>query len=195
MRASRNLTGDPQAMLALAHPTRLALLELLAHEGALTATEAGRRLGESPGTMSWHFRLLARHGFVTEARGAAGRRRPWTLTAAGTRWDPELATPEERRAADALLAVVIERSVGQLRAWLATRYTAPRRWQRAAALSDWTLYLTAAEAENLREQIYAMLGEFADRTAQPARRPRGAVPVRAFLAVHPDRPFRKSAPE
>jgi hypothetical protein len=145
--------------------------------------------------MSWHLRLLARHGFVTEARGAAGRRRPWTLTAAGTRWDPELATPEERRAADALLAVVIERSVGQLRAWLATRYTAPRRWQRAAALSDWTLYLTAAEAENLREQIYAMLGEFADRTAQPARRPRGAVPVRAFLAVHPDRPFRKSAPE
>lgn len=189
MRASRNLTGDPQAMLALAHPTRLALLELLAREGALTATEAGRHLGESPGTMSWHLRLLARHGFVVEAPGAAGRRRPWTLTATGTRWDPELGTADERRAADALLAVVVERSMTQLRAWLAARYSAPRQWQRAAALSDWTLYLTDEEARTLREQIYAMFGQFADRTADPRLRPEGAIPVRAFLAVHPDRPF------
>jgi DNA-binding transcriptional ArsR family regulator len=195
MRASRDLTGNPQAMRALAHPTRLAVLELLACEGPLTATEAGRHLGESPGTMSWHLRLLARHGFVAEGRGVAGRRRPWTLTAAGTRWDPELTTPDERRAADALLAAVIERSIGQLRAWLATRYAAPRRWQRAAALSDWTLYLTVDEAQSVREQIHAVFGQFADRTTDPRRRPKAAIPVRAFLAIHPDRPFGTPAPE
>jgi DNA-binding transcriptional ArsR family regulator len=189
MRRSRNLSGDPQAMLALAHPTRLALLELLAHQGPLTATEAGRHLGESPGTMSWHLQLLARHGFVTEARGGVGRRRPWALTASGTRVAPEPATPEERRATDALFAVVIERSVGQLRAWLAARYAAPRKWQRAAALSEWTLYLTADETRLLRDEMYALLGQYADRIADRSRRPRGAIPVRAFLALHPDRPF------
>src|SRR5690348_15693109 len=80
----RDLSGDPAAMLALAHPTRLALLELLGAEGPLTASEAGKRLGESPGTMSWHLRLLARHGFVVEAEGGSGRRRPWTVAALGT---------------------------------------------------------------------------------------------------------------
>ena len=178
-------------MLALAHSTRLSVLELLAREGPLTATEAGRHLGESPGTMSWHLQLLARHGFITEARGAVGRRRPWTLTAAGTRVAPEPATPEERRATDALFAVVIDRSVRQLRAWLATRYSAPRRWQRAAALSEWTLYLTADETRLLRDEIYALFGRYADRVPDRTQRPRGAVPVRAFLALHPDRPFGK----
>ena len=40
----RELT-DPRTMRALAHPTRLTLLELLRHAGPMTATEAGECLG------------------------------------------------------------------------------------------------------------------------------------------------------
>ena len=188
MRKARDLTGDPAAMRALAHPTRLAVLELLGEVGPLTASEAGRRLGESAGTMSWHLRLLARHGFVTEAAGKHGRQRPWTLTALGTRWDPEPQSAAERAAAHALSSVAVDRAVGELRAWLASRYAAPRPWQRAAALGNWTLYLTAAEAEQLRDQIYALLEQYDDRMARPSQRPRGAVPVRALVALHPQQP-------
>lgn len=187
MDRTRDLSGDPTAMLALAHHTRLSVLEILGQEGPLTATEVGQRLGESPGTMSWHLRLLARHGFVTEAEGGRGRRRPWKLTALGTRWEPEPQSDEERAAADTLFSMVVERAFGQLRAWLASSYAAPRAWQRSAAVSEWTLYLTAGETEQLRDQIYRLLEEFSDRIEHPARRPDGAVAVRALVTMHPQR--------
>jgi hypothetical protein len=140
--------------------------------------------------MSWHLQMLGRHGFVSEAEGARGRRRPWQLTALGTRWDPQPQSPQERAAADALDRTTAERAVGQLRAWLASRHTAQPAWQRAADISDWTLYLTAAETSRLREQIYELLEQFGDRIEHPKRRPAGAVAVRAFVALHPQRPPR-----
>ena len=69
-------------MRALAHPVRLALLEALTDAGQLTATEAGERVGESPANTSFHLRQLAKYGFVEEAEGGTGRRRPWKLRAA-----------------------------------------------------------------------------------------------------------------
>lgn len=172
-------------MLALAHPTRLSLLELLGAEGPLTASEAGKRLGESPGTMSWHLRLLARHGFVVEAEGGRGRRRPWTVAALGTRWDPQPRSEPERAAADLLSSMAVERAVAQLRGWLTSRHSAPPEWQRAAAVSDWTLYLTAAEVAGIREHIYRLFDQFADRIEDPARRPAGAAAVRGLIGIFP----------
>ena len=78
----RELT-DPKAMRALAHPVRLALLEAFADTDTLTATEAGERVGESPANASFHLRQLAKYGFVEEADGGTGRRRPWKLKKGG----------------------------------------------------------------------------------------------------------------
>jgi DNA-binding transcriptional ArsR family regulator len=174
--------------VALAHPTRLSVLEALAQEGPLTATQAGVLLGESAGTMSWHLRVLARHGFVTEANGSSGRRRPWMLTALGTRWDPDPQSDAERAAADTLSVVVLDRVIGQLRAWLAGKHRAPRVWQRAAVLTDWTLYLTPNETEQLDHQIHALFEGFGERLAHPDRRPADAVAVRALVSMHPQVP-------
>ena len=55
---------DAQTMRALAHPVKIALVEVLSLEGPLTATEAGERIGESPTTCSFHLRQLAKYGFV-----------------------------------------------------------------------------------------------------------------------------------
>lgn len=184
----RDLTGDAAAMRALAHPVRLAVLELLGRDGPLTATQAGERLAQTPGNMSWHLKILARHGFVVEAPGGKGRSRPWALTALGHRFEPDTtssSSDEERLAADALLATVARRSFGQLQAWLAARRTAPPAWRRAAVLSDWTLYLTAEETEELREQVHALFETFTDRLQHPARRPAEAQPVKTMLAMHP----------
>jgi len=67
----RELT-DPKVMRALTHPVRLALLEVLATEGPLTATEAGELIGESPTTCSFHFRQLKKYGFIEEAGTVLG---------------------------------------------------------------------------------------------------------------------------
>ena len=88
-------------MRALAHPVRLALLEVLADEGRLTATEAGEKVGESPANASFHLRQLAKYGFVEEAEGGTGRRRPWKLKHLGLRFtdvheDPETAARRPR---------------------------------------------------------------------------------------------------
>ena len=75
--AQRSLT-DPKAMRAIAHPVRLALLELFEVMPTLTATQASEALGESPANCAFHLRTLAKYGFIREAGGGKGRERPWT---------------------------------------------------------------------------------------------------------------------
>ncbi len=52
--------SDPRSMRAFAHPVRIALIEALRREGALTATRAAEILDDSPGNMSWHLQTLAK---------------------------------------------------------------------------------------------------------------------------------------
>src|SRR5437764_1531324 len=68
-------------MRALAHPTRLALLDHLHAVDHATATECAAVVGDSPSSCSYHLRALARWRFVEEAEGGAGRERPWRATA------------------------------------------------------------------------------------------------------------------
>ncbi|NJP45459.1 winged helix-turn-helix domain-containing protein [Actinacidiphila epipremni] len=82
--------GRPGARRKLPdHPIRLALLDLIAEEGTLTATRAAARLGQSSGLCSFHLRQLARHGLVEEAPHPPGRGgpRPWRL-----RWEDNAVT-------------------------------------------------------------------------------------------------------
>src|SRR5215469_9609332 len=69
----RRELSDPQTVRALTHLVRLALLEALKLEGQLTATQAGELIGEPPNTCSFHFRQMAKYGFVEEAGPAPGR--------------------------------------------------------------------------------------------------------------------------
>src|SRR3954468_7861957 len=68
---------DAAQLRALAHPLRLQLLEVLHSEGPATATQLGRKLGESSGATSYHLRALHRVGMVEEAEQKNGRERWW----------------------------------------------------------------------------------------------------------------------
>jgi DNA-binding transcriptional ArsR family regulator len=182
---TRDLTGDAGALGALAHPVRLALLERLGRDGALTASEAGRLLGESAGTMSWHLSVLARHGFVVES-GGSGRRRPWKLAAQGQRWDAEAADPEERAAGNALARLVLHRHVRRVEAWLEERQDVSAEWRDAADLHSFTLHLTAAEAAEVTAQVTEVLEAYQHRLGHPEERPEGTVPVHLLVAMTPE---------
>ena len=173
---------DPRALRALAHPVRLALIGLLRREGPLTATAAGARLGESATTCSFHLRQLAKYGLVEEAGRGPGRERPWRATALFTSW-PNVAPSAEMAAASQLLeGIIVERYLERLTRWLEQKPSEPREWQEASGFGDWILYVTADELAELGRAVEALVERYAERTADPARRPADARLV-GFIAL------------
>jgi DNA-binding transcriptional ArsR family regulator len=185
--AFRELT-DPRAMRALAHPTRLALLEVLRDAGRLTATEAGERIGESPASCSFHLRQLAKYGFVEEAPRAGGRRRPWRATDVGMTFTDVHDDPERTEAAIVLERVLRDRNLRRAQAALDARHAQPRAWRRVLGMSDYTLYVTPEELEAIERELVAVVGRYRDRAADPARRPEGSRAVQLLYIAYPYRP-------
>jgi DNA-binding transcriptional ArsR family regulator len=176
--------SDPRAMRALAHPVRLALLDALGVRGPLTATEAGEAIGESPTTCSFHFRQLAKYGFVEEAGRGAGRRRPWRLAHVGLRFTDVHEDPATATAATALDGVIRERRIGRMRAGMEARARQPREWQEVTGASQFLLHVTPEELRALDAELTEMLTRHRDRVADPARRPERSQPVEMLVFAY-----------
>jgi DNA-binding transcriptional ArsR family regulator len=180
----RELT-DPRSMRAVAHPTRLALMELLGREGDLTATRAGELLGLSPANCSFHLRQLAKYGFVEEAAGGAGRNRPWRLVSISHSWSDSDPDAETNAAASALSLLVLEREMERLAEWFERQRGESPEWRDAATTTSAILYLTPDELAALGKGLAELLGGFLDRTADRSRRPAGSRPVSLIAAAYP----------
>ena len=172
----RKLT-DAKEMRALAHPVRVALLELLARDGPLTATEAGEALGESPANTSFHLRTLAKHGFVEEAPGGTGRQRPWQRVGMMTSFDLDSEDAATAVAAQGLADHFARRNYERQQQWEATRSSYPLEWREASFASAALTYVTPGELHELGEQIVAFVNRFAERITDPGTRPADARPV------------------
>ena len=62
----------PRRLKGLLHPIRVRLLNLLESDGPATASQLGRRIGESSGVTSYHLRILAQHGFIQDDEERSG---------------------------------------------------------------------------------------------------------------------------
>jgi DNA-binding MarR family transcriptional regulator len=152
----------------------------------MTATEIGERIGESPTTCSFHLRQLAKYGFVEEAGGGKGRARPWRMTSIGMSFTDAHDDPETAIAAAALARLFRERQLGRYQTWLETRASYPRRWREAASDSEYLIYLTAEELEQLNRELAGLLWpRFQERLTDPAQRPAGSVPVDLLMFSYP----------
>jgi len=185
---ARDEITDPRRLRALAHPLRLAIMDLLATHGAATATECGERLGESAASCSYHLRTLARYGFVEDAPGGEGRERPWRLRSLSHAWRPTHPEPEVREAARALTDVAMRRHLEALDAWLDRRPSEPPEWREAGAVKSAMTWLTAAELGSLSEEVEALLDRHLERDLDPAKRPPGARPHRLLAVLIPEPP-------
>lgn len=173
-------------MRALAHPLRLALIELLWREGSINATEAALELGQSQASCSFHLRQLAKFGFVEEVENMRGRARPWRLSRRGLRSANVHDDPEAEIAWAALERLLRDRQMGRYRTWLEHRSRYPRPWPQAAYHSQRVAWLTPAELENVAERITALLvGLIPDRRDDPAARPADARPVELVSIGYP----------
>ena len=182
----RQLT-DARTLRALAHPVRVALIEELVHGGAMTATELGERIGETPTTCSFHLRQLAKYRFVEEAGGGHGRSRPWRLTGIGWSFTPG-GDPDAEVAAEAAVRLFRQRQFARYETWRRTRGAYPEQWRQASEDSEYLFYLTAEEMAQLGRELEDVLMRWfklEGRLDDPARRPPGSLPVETLLFSFP----------
>jgi predicted transcriptional regulator len=187
----RTLT-DAKAMRAVAHPTRLALLELLGRHEQLTATEAAELIGESPTNCAFHLRTLAKYGFVEEAGAAPGRRRPWRRAHLGFSFDTGRAgadtgraDAESAQAAQALADLLWDGWLRRLQRVRNSRHRFAESWQDVTSGSQFLAYLTPAEAAEFGQELYRLFDRHRDRVGHPEQRPAGALPVEYLLFNFP----------
>ena len=177
---------DARAIRALAHPVRISLLELLAHKGTLTATEASDLLNESPANCAFHLRTLAKYGFVEEAGGGRGRERPWRRVHGVVQVGQPGDNSQYAAAAADLSEMVLPALIDRARATLARRSSWPPGWQEETlSQSVYTSYLTRAEARQLRADLHALMTRYFDRVDHPELRPADAVPVEFLNFAYP----------
>ncbi|MGC1238004.1 MAG: helix-turn-helix domain-containing protein [Acidimicrobiales bacterium] len=185
-RELRELT-DPTTMRALTHPVRLALLEVLALEGPLTATEAGELIGESPTTCSFHFRQLEKYGFVEEAGVGPGRQRHWKLAHVGMRFSDTNDDPEANVAAKSLSRLVTDRAIARMQNFHETKTDYTKEWQEASDNTETLLFVTPSELSQITEELREIFQRYEGRITHIDERPDGALPVEILLFTYPVR--------
>jgi predicted transcriptional regulator len=182
----RKLT-DPKAMRAIAHPTRLRLLDLLGRHDQLTATEAAELVGESPTNCAFHLRTLAKYGFAEEAGAAPGRRRPWRRTHLGFSFDDTGQTDAETQQAAHILADLLwDGWLRRLRQVHHTRHEFGQPWRQVTSGSQYLAYLTPTEAAEFYEQLQQLFDRHRNRIGHPDQRPAQAIAVEYLLFSFPE---------
>jgi DNA-binding transcriptional ArsR family regulator len=173
---------------ALAHPLRLAMLELL-RAGPATASQLARELGESSGSTSYHLRALAKAGFVEDdpARGNA-RDRWWQRTTALFVVGSDPAGDIQYEAAlGRLRSVLVERDEKAAALYFAHVADEPQQWQDASFLGAWRLHLTQAEARELSALVLNAVDRLR-RTIDDRPAEARSVHVTYRILVQPDPP-------
>lgn len=175
-------------MRALAHPVRLALIEVLSIEGPQTATEAAEHVGESPSSCSFHLRQLAKYGFVEETGDGRGRRRPWRMTQLGTTYGDASDDAELSTAADLLSEMLQSRWLARWRRWRRTSHAFPPQWREAGGSYETVWWVTPEELRALEAEVLSLSMRWRQRLQAPSDRPAGSLPVEFVALVFPFRP-------
>jgi len=187
MNAADDRITDPERVRALAHPLRLALLDLLDDEGEATATRCAEVTGESVASCSFHLRILAKYGYI-EPGERRGREKPWRPVNRRRTFRPDYDDPASLRAVGALAELTVLGEAERIRNWLTTVPREPEPWHDAVTITRSAFWATAEEMAALRREIEALTDRFTGRWDDPSLRPDGSRPARLFAVLNPDPP-------
>ncbi|MFI7641985.1 helix-turn-helix domain-containing protein [Nonomuraea sp. NPDC049400] len=175
--------SDPQVLKAVSHPLRVRLLGLLRTDGPATASELGRKVGESSGSTSYHLRELFKYGFIEEdPERRDGRERRWRARHNYTSWDAvEMSATAEGREAVRIMhlrqAEMVRRVMEEFEVaeW-------SRDWVDTAGMSDHIVSLPPAGLREFNRKAEELLHELAakyagDPEARQVSAWHGAVPL------------------
>ncbi len=177
---------DVRTLRAVAHPLRVRLLAALRVDGPATASQLGRRFGESSGSTSYHLRQLARFGFVEEDPDQPNARdRRWRATHQFTSWrDSDFAEDEEGKAAIRFIRARQRDNLNRVAESFETEDW-DRTWRDAAGMSDLVAQLSPASLTALDNQIITLVREYEARDAHAPDAERVAI----WLAGYPVREY------
>ncbi|TDS77674.1 ArsR family transcriptional regulator [Amnibacterium kyonggiense] len=177
-----------EALKALAHPLRVRIFSELTSYGPATASSLAARLGESSGSTSYHLRQLEKHGYVREdAERGNGRDRWWERVPGPI----ELAEatfasdPGAREAGDLVEREFIDNENRRFADYWSSRPQLPEEWVRSTQTGSAALRLTAAELEELGQEVWAVFERWRSRPADPAAQ-RVDLQFRGFPIVRED---------
>jgi len=183
------VVSDPVRIRALAHPTRLELLDFLDHEGPATATVCAAGIGESVASCSYHLRILAKHGYIEQV-DQPGREKPWRPVGQGRSAMIDRAEPGSVHAVSAMAGLYLHRQFDRIQSWLQRAPHLPVEDADLSTITSSSFYATREEIAQLREDIWALQRRFDGRWRNPDQRPEGSLPVQvlSILNIDPDRP-------
>ena len=177
--------SDAAELRTVMHPLRSRMLGSLRADGPATASELGRRFGESSGTTSYHLRLLEKHGFIElDPEQPNARDKRWRAMHNYTGWSNAEAdkNPELGEAVRAMrqrqLANVIEATeafeVQRSERW-------GEEWADASGHGDYAVRLPVEAVAEIRRRITEIVHEVRDRE----RNADNTEMVRIFVATFP----------
>ena len=177
---------DPRALHALAHPVRMAIIDLLQEREVATATDCAAIVDESVQSCAYHLRTLAKLGLVEEVPGTDGRERPWRLRFAGFSVPKQqTASPQFKAAWAALRGRIVERDLDLLRRFVEDEDEFRPEQHQASTIRNMTLHGTPEELQALADEVSALLARY--RRQRKAERPEGAERVHAVFWLIPRR--------
>jgi len=176
----RNL-DDARLLRAMAHPLRIRLIGTLVKDGPATASELGRRLGESSAATSYHLRILAKYGFIEDdSERNRGRERWWRAADEGLEWTLDTDDVGLLEADRALGRQLIGEYQRWLQRWHDEMPSWDRSWRAASSSADRWFELTPTELRALADEVLAVLDRYGDRRARGEDTERVTVLFHAF---------------
>lgn len=159
---------DPSGLKALAHPLRVRILGVLDDVGEVTASGLGAALGESSGSMSYHLRQLAKHGFVEDIQGkGSARERWWRAPIDGWTIGPDAFAATSPHAVDLVNAEFIGKLADRMARSLAEVATDKSEWRRDKMWRSSFTELTVEEMRQFIDEANAVVDKYAQRPAHP----------------------------
>ncbi|MFI1580183.1 ArsR/SmtB family transcription factor [Embleya sp. NPDC020630] len=178
---------DARSLRALAHPLRMRLLEMLRLDGPATGTHLAARVGESTGTVSWHLRHLAEHGFIEDAPDRGTRRERWwraVVDPSDLRTTDFRTDPETRGALDVYMRESFRQQGERLIESFGDAEEMGPEWVNARTASDWSgVRLTADQLAELNRRVVDLIHQATRGPEQP-----GAATVVLQFHSFPRRP-------
>lgn len=155
------IVPDVVAVRALAHPVRTRMLGLLRLDGPATATQLALRLDLNSGAASYHLRQLEQHGFIAEDTERGTKRERWWRAVHDYTSVDAGSTDAERDASDSFAQVVAINLTDSYQRSVMERAELPDTWRHLSVSTDHFLLVTAAQAEELKQRVFALLDELA----------------------------------
>jgi DNA-binding MarR family transcriptional regulator len=175
---------DPLALRALAHPLRWKLLDLVLSEQSATATRCAEALGESVASCSYHLGILAKYGYIElDPDRPGGREKPWRATTYEQDLSTEGLDEPGTLAVQAATEAFLDHELARIKDRLRRQDLEPAEWRQAGHLLGSTTFVTADELREIKDQLVEIANRYADRLADPARRPAGAREARIFTVT------------